>query len=157
MAKKKKQKTNQIAKNKKARFEFKIEDKFEAGISLLGWEVKSLRAGRVQMTESYVTIKNNEVFLFGCHIVPLPAASTHVDNDFLRTRKLLLSRKEINKLIGLKERKGYTIVPLSLYWKSGKIKCEIGIAKGKKEHDKRADEKNRDWQRDKARIMKAHS
>ncbi len=157
MAKKKKQSTNQIARNKKARFDFHIEDRFEAGLVLLGWEVKSLRAGRVQMTESYVTIKNNEMFLFGCHIVPLPAASTHVDTDFLRTRKLLLSRREIGKIIGLKERKGYTIVPLSLYWKSGKIKCEIGIAKGKKDHDKRADEKDRDWQRSKARVMKEYN
>ncbi|PID64897.1 MAG: SsrA-binding protein [Gammaproteobacteria bacterium] len=156
MAKKKPAKTNQIAKNKKARFEYHIEDTFEAGVVLLGWEVKSLRQSRVQMTESYVTVKDGEVFLFGCHIVPLNSASTHVNTDYLRTRKLLLNRREISKLIGLKERQGYTIIPLSLYWKKGKVKCEIGVAKGKKDYDKRADQKHKDWQRDKARIMKAH-
>ncbi|PIE45627.1 MAG: SsrA-binding protein [Gammaproteobacteria bacterium] len=156
MAKKKPANRNQIAKNKKARFEYHIEDTFEAGIELMGWEVKSLREARVQMTESYVTVKNGEVFLFGCHIIPLNSASTHVNADYLRTRKLLLHRREINRLVGLKERQGYTIIPLSLYWKKGKIKCEIGVAKGKKEHDKREDQKKRDWQRDKARIMKAH-
>ncbi len=157
MAKKKPTNSNVIAKNKKARFEFHIEDKFEAGVSLMGWEVKSLREGRVQMTESYVTINKGEGFLFGCHIIPMHSASTHVNTDYLRTRKLLLNRREIDKLIGLKERQGYTIVPLSLYWKNGKIKCEIGIAKGKKSYDKRADQKDRDWQRDKARAMKAHN
>lgn len=156
MAKKKPANPNQIAKNKKARFEYHIEDTFEAGVQLLGWEVKSLREARVQMTESYVTIKNGEVFLFGCHIIPMNSASTHVNTDYLRTRKLLLHRREISKLIGLKERQGYTIIPLSLYWKKGKIKCEIGVAKGKKDHDKRADQKQKDWQRDKARIMKSH-
>lgn len=156
MAKKKPASPNHIAKNKKARFEYHIEQTFEAGLVLLGWEVKSLREARVQMTESYVTIKNGEAFLFGCHIIPKHAASTHVDTDYLRTRKLLLNRREINQLIGLKERKGYTIIALSLYWKNGKIKCEIGVAKGKKDYDKRADQKQRDWQRDKARLMKSH-
>lgn len=155
---KKKATTNagQIAKNKKAFFEYHIEDRFEAGLALLGWEVKSLRQGKCQMTESYVIIKNNEAFLFGCHIIPLNSASSHVDTDFKRTRKLLLHRREINQLIGLKERQGYTIVPLAIYWKGGKIKCEIGVAKGKKDHDKRATQKDRDWNRDKARLMKTH-
>jgi len=156
MAKKRATPQNQIAKNKKARFEYHIEETFEAGVVLLGWEVKSLRQGRVQMTESYVTIKNGEVYLFGCHIIPLNCASTHVNTDYLRTRKLLLNCREIAKLTGLKERQGYTIIALSMYWKKGKIKCQIGVAKGKKVHDKRADQKARDWQRDKARVMKAH-
>ncbi|MPV85355.1 SsrA-binding protein SmpB [Ostreibacterium oceani] len=156
MSKKKPTSPNQIAKNKKARFDYHIEETFEAGLQLLGWEVKSLREGRVQMTESYVTVKNDEVYLFGCHIIPLTSASTHVNADYLRTRKLLLNRREISKLIGLKERDGYTIIPLSLYWKRGKVKCEIGIAKGKKSYDKRADQKQKDWQRDKARMMKTH-
>ncbi len=156
MAKKKAAPAGLIAKNKKARFEYHIEETFEAGIQLLGWEVKSLRMSRVQMTESYVIVHQGEVYLHGCHIVPLNSASTHVDSNYIRTRKLLLHRREISKLIGLKERQGYTIIPLSLYWKKGKIKCEIGVAKGKKAHDKRADQKQRDWQRDKSRIMKAH-
>lgn len=145
-----------IAKNKKARFEYHIEETFEAGLVLLGWEVKSLRESRTQMSESYVTIKNGEAFLFGAQIVPLSSASTHVNTDYLRTRKLLLHRREINKLIGLRERAGYTVIPLSMYWKNGKVKCEIGLAKGKKAHDKRATTKDRDWQRDKERLMKHH-
>ena len=157
MAKKSKGKkapSNSIAFNKKARHDFHIEDKLEAGLVLEGWEVKSLREGRVQMTESYVMIKNGEVWWFGGLITPLLSASTHVNPDPTRTRKLLLNRREIDKLVGAVERKGYTLVPLSMYWKKGRAKLEIGIAKGKKEHDKRAASKERDWQRDKQRIMK---
>ena len=143
-----------IALNKKARHDFFIEERFEAGLALEGWEVKSLRAGRVQIKESYVTVKNGEAFLFGAHITPLPAASTHVTPDPTRTRKLLLHRRELDNLIGLTERKGYTLVPLALYWKRGMAKVEIGLAKGKKMHDKRATEKERDWQREKERVLK---
>ena len=144
-----------IALNKKARHEYFIEERFEAGISLEGWEVKSLRAGRLQINESYVTIKEGEAFLFGAHITPLPTASTHIQPDPIRTRKLLLHRRELDKLIGQVERKGYTLVPLAMYWKQGKAKLEIGLAKGKKQHDKRAAEKDRDWQRDKQRMFKS--
>ena len=144
-----------IALNKRARFEFHIEERFEAGIALEGWEVKSLRDGRIQLNESYVTIKGNEAFLFGSHITPLPTASTHINPDPLRTRKLLLHRNELDKLIGLVERKGFTLIPTALYWKKGRVKVEIGLAKGKQLHDKRATDKDRDWQRDKQRILKA--
>ena len=143
-----------IALNKKARHEYFIEDRYEAGISLEGWEVKSLRAGKINLTEAYVTIKGNEAFLFGATISPLPTASTHVSPDPMRTRKLLLHREELSKLIGLTERKGYTLVPLAMYWKRGRAKVEIGLAKGKKLHDKRADAKERDWQREKQRLFK---
>jgi SsrA-binding protein len=143
-----------IALNKKARHDFFIEERFEAGLALEGWEVKSLRAGRVQIKESYVTVKDGEAYLFGAHITPLPAASTHVTPDPTRTRKLLLHRRELDNLIGLTERKGYTLVPLALYWKRGMAKVEIGLAKGKKMHDKRATEKERDWQREKERVLK---
>lgn len=143
-----------IAENRKARFDYFIEDTYEAGIALQGWEVKSLRAGRVQLKEAYVFLKNGEAFLFGAHVSALPTASTHVIPDPIRTRKLLLNRSELNGLIGAVERKGYTLVPLELYWKSGRAKLRIGLAKGKKEHDKRATEKDRDWQRDKARLMR---
>lgn len=143
-----------IVLNKKAKHEFFIEERFEAGISLEGWEVKSLRAGRGQLSESYVTLKDAEAFLFGCHITPLPTASTHIKPDPMRTRKLLLHRRELDKLIGHVERKGYTLVPLVMYWKHGRVKLEIGLAKGKKLHDKRATDKARDWQRDKQRILK---
>lgn len=145
-----------IALNKKARHEYFIEDRFEAGIALEGWEVKSLRAGRVQLTESYIIIKDAEAFLLGGHITPLPTASTHIRPDPQRTRKLLLHRTELNRLIGATERKGYTLVPLAMYWKRGRAKLEIGLAKGKKQHDKRATEKERDWNREKERVMKAH-
>ncbi|MCG7936822.1 MAG: SsrA-binding protein SmpB, partial [Candidatus Thiodiazotropha taylori] len=128
--------------------------RYEAGISLQGWEVKSLREGRVQIKESYVTIKDGEAFLFGAHIVPLSTASTHIHTDPIRTRKLLLHRSELNKLIGLVERKGYTLVPTALYWKKGMAKLEIGVAKGKKLHDKRASDKDRDWKREKERLFK---
>ncbi|MCU7855612.1 MAG: SsrA-binding protein SmpB, partial [Candidatus Thiodiazotropha sp. (ex Lucinoma borealis)] len=127
-----------IALNKKAKHDFFIEDRYEAGLALQGWEVKSLREGRVQIKESYVTIKDNEAFQFGAHIVPLNTASSHIHPDPTRTRKLLLHRSELSKLIGLVERKGYTLVPTALYWKKGMAKLEIGIAKGKKMHDKRA-------------------
>ena len=143
-----------IALNKKAKHEYFIEDRYEAGISLEGWEVKSLRAGKINLTEAYVTVKGNEAFLFGANISPLPTASTHVHPDPTRTRKLLLHREELNRLIGLVERKGYTLVPTAMYWKRGRAKLEIGLAKGKKLHDKRADEKDRDWQREKQRIFK---
>jgi SsrA-binding protein len=143
-----------IARNKKAGHEYFIEDRYEAGISLEGWEVKSLRAGRVNISEAYVTIKDGEAFLFGALITPLASASTHVSPDPTRTRKLLLHREELNKLIGLTERKGYTLVPTAMYWKRGRAKLEIGLAKGKKLHDKRADTKERDWQREKERLFK---
>ena len=143
-----------IAENRKARFEYFIEDRFEAGIALQGWEVKAMRAGRAQLTEAYVYIKNEEAFLFGAHISPLKTTSTHVVADPVRTRKLLLHKSELSRLVGAVERKGYTIVPLDLHWKSGRAKIEIGLAKGKQQHDKRATEKDRDWQRDKARLLR---
>jgi SsrA-binding protein len=143
-----------IALNKKARHEYFIEDRYEAGLALEGWEVKSLRAGRVQLSESYVLIKDGEAWLFGAHISPLPTASTHIHPDPVRTRKLLLHREELNKLIGQVERRGYTLAPLALYWKHGRAKLEIGLAKGKKEHDKRAVARERDWQREKERALK---
>ena len=143
-----------IGLNKKARHEFYIEERIEAGIALEGWEVKSLRAGRISLVESYVTIKEGEAFLFGATITPLPTASTHIHPDPLRTRKLLLHRTQLDRLIGQVERKGYTLVPLAMYWKHGLVKLEIGLAKGKKLHDKRATDKDRDWKRDKQRILK---
>jgi SsrA-binding protein len=143
-----------IVINKKAKHDFFIEERMEAGIALEGWEVKSLRAGRVQLRDSYVILKKGEAFLLGCHITPLLSASTHIQPDSSRTRKLLLHQKELNKLYGAVERKGYTIVALSLYWKHGLVKCEIGLAKGKKQHDKRQTIKDRDWQRQKERVMK---
>jgi SsrA-binding protein len=146
--------TSTIALNKKARHEYFIEDRFEAGLALEGWEVKSLRDGRVQLNESYVLIKDGEAWLFGAHISPLPTASTHIHPDPMRSRKLLLHKEELNKLIGQVERKGYTLTPLALYWKRGRAKLEIGLAKGKKEHDKRATIRERDWQREKERALK---
>jgi SsrA-binding protein len=144
-----------IAVNRKARFDYFIEDRYEAGISLMGWEVKSMRAGKAQIAESYVYLKDGEAYLFGAHISALNSASTHVDTDPTRTRKLLLNRRELDHLVGAVERRGYTLVPLELYWKQGRAKLAIGLAKGKKQHDKRATDKDRDWQRDKGRIMKA--
>ena len=144
-----------IAVNRKARFDYFIENRYEAGISLMGWEVKSMRAGKAQIAESYVYLKDGEAYLFGAHISALISASTHVDTDPTRTRKLLLNRRELDHLVGAVERRGYTLVPLELYWKNGRAKLEIGLAKGKKQHDKRATDKDRDWQRDKGRIMKA--
>lgn len=144
-----------IALNKQARHDYFIEEKYEAGLALEGWEVKSLRDGRLQLKESYVLIKNGEAWLFGAHISPLPTASTHVHPDPVRTRKLLLHAAELNKLIGAVERRGYTLVPLAMYWKRGRAKLEIGLAKGKQKHDKRAALKERDWQRDRQRMMKS--
>lgn len=146
--------TATIALNKKARHDFFIEERIEAGLSLEGWEVKSLRDGRAQLKESYVVIRNGEAWLLGCHISPLASASTHVTPDPIRTRKLLLHRRELDRLIGAVERRGYALVPTALYWKRGKAKLEIGLARGKKQHDKRATEKDRDWERQKGRIMK---
>ncbi|MDD3609324.1 MAG: SsrA-binding protein SmpB [Halothiobacillaceae bacterium] len=143
-----------IALNKKARHDYFIEDRFEAGISLEGWEVKSLRAGKTQIADSHVIVRNGEVWWLGGLITPLLSASTHIHPDPTRTRRLLLNREEINRLIGAVERKGYTIIPTALYWKRGRAKLEIGLAKGKKDYDKRATEKERDWQRDKARLMR---
>ena len=143
-----------IALNKKARHDYRLEDRLEAGLALEGWEVKSLRAGKVQMADSYVLLKDNQAWLFGCLITPLPTASTHIHPDPTRTRKLLLHRDEIDRLVGAVERKGYSLIPTALYWKKGRAKLEIALAKGKKEHDKRATLKDRDWKRDKQRILK---
>lgn len=146
--------TKTISKNKRARFEYHIEDRFEAGLALQGWEVKSLRESRVQFADSYVLLKDNEAFLFGCRIDPLPTVSKHITPDPVRTRKLLLHRREIDRITAMVDRKGFTVVPTVLYWSHGKVKVEIGTAKGKKSHDKRADQKDRDWTRQKARILK---
>jgi SsrA-binding protein len=156
MAKKSKKKpaSNTIALNRKARHHYSIEDNYEAGLSLQGWEVKSLREGRVSMDESYVQVKNGELWWFGGHITPLLSASTHITTDATRSRKLLMHAVEIYRLIGQVERKGYTLVPLALYWKHGRAKLDIGLAKGKKEHDKRSTDKDRDWQREKERTLK---
>lgn len=143
-----------IALNKRARFEYHIEERLEAGVALEGWEVKALREGRVQFADSYVLLRDNEAFLFGCQINPLPTASTHVTPDPTRTRKLLLHRGEIDHLVGAVDRRGYTVVPTAMYWSRGKAKVEIGLAKGKRQHDKRKTEKDRDWDRQKKRIMK---
>ncbi len=152
--KKKPQQNASIAVNRQATHEYHIEERFEAGIVLEGWEVKSLREGKIQLKESYVVLKRGEAWLSRAHISPLLSASTHVNPDAIRNKKLLLNRHEINKLIGSVERKGYTIIPLSMYWKNGRAKLEIGLAKGKQLHDKRAASKDRDWQREKGRIMK---
>lgn len=143
-----------IAVNKRARFEYHIEERFEAGIALEGWEVKALREGRVQFADSYVLLKDNEAFLFGCQISPLATVSTHVTPDPLRTRKLLLHRNEIDRLTGAVERRGYTLIPTAMYWSRGRAKVEIGMARGKQKHDKRKTVRDRDWERQKARIMK---
>ena len=148
-------KSSTIALNKKANFDFFIEDRFEAGLALEGWEVKSLREGLVQLKESYVIIQNNEAWLLGAHISPLASASTHIQPDPTRTRKLLLHRRELDRLIGAIDRQGYTIVPTAMYWKKGRVKLEIGLAKGKKQHDKRASIKARDWEREKHRVLKS--
>ena len=143
-----------ITTNKKAFHDFFIEEKYEAGIVLEGWEVKAIRAGRVQVKEAYVVVKNGEIWLLGMHITPLSEASTHVHPDPVRTRKRLLHEREISKLIGKVERAGYTLVPVDLLYSRGRIKAEIGLAKGKKQHDKRATEQERDWKREKERLMK---
>lgn len=154
-AKKKPDKANaSIAENRKARFDYFIDETYEAGLALQGWEVKSLRAGRAQLKESYVFVKNGEAFLYGAHISALPTASTHFVPEPVRTRKLLLNHAELNRLSAAVDRKGYTIAPLELYWKNGRAKLRIGLAKGKQDHDKRNTEKDRDWQREKSRVMK---
>ncbi len=149
------QKTNtNIALNRKATHDYFIEERFEAGLVLEGWEVKSLRAGRVQLDQGYILLKHNEAWLFGALITPLQTASTHINPEPQRSRKLLLKARELGKLIGSVERKGYTLVPLSLYWKENRVKLELGLAKGKKLYDKRASEKEKDWERQKQRLMK---
>ncbi|HEY8609482.1 MAG TPA: SsrA-binding protein SmpB [Noviherbaspirillum sp.] len=145
-----------IIDNKKAFHDYFIEERYEAGMVLEGWEVKAIRAGRAQLKEAYVIVRKGEVYLFGAHISPLSTASTHVNPDPVRTRKLLLNAEEIKKLIGKVERAGYTLVPINLHYTKGRIKCEIGLAKGKKQHDKRESEKQRDWQREQQTIMKQH-
>ncbi len=145
---------NTIAVNRKARYDYDLEDSFEAGVCLEGWEVKSLRDNRMQLKESYVGIHRGEVFLIGAHISPLKSVSTHIDPNPVRPRKLLLHGREISRLIGATEREGYTIVPLSLYWVRGKAKLRIALAKGKKQHDKRKAIKQRDWSRQKQRLLK---
>ena len=144
-----------IIDNKKAFFDYFIEERFEAGMVLQGWEVKAIREGRAQIKEAYIVIRNAEIYLIGCHITPMGAASTHIRPDAIRTRKLLLHSEEIAKLIGKVERSGYTLVPIDMHFKGGRIKIQIGLAKGKKQYDKRNAEKERDWERDKARIMRA--
>ena len=143
-----------IALNKKSRHDYLLGERFEAGLVLEGWEVKSLRAGRVQLRDAYVLLKDGEAWLLGAVITPLPTASTHIQPDPTRTRKLLLHREELNKLIGAVERKGYTLIPTAMYWKKGRAKLEIALAKGKQTHDKRAADRDRDWQRDKQRLLK---
>jgi SsrA-binding protein len=146
-----------IALNKRARYDYHIDDRYEAGLALQGWEVKSIRAGRINFGDAYALIKNGELYLFGAQINPLIQASTHVIADDRRTRKLLLHREEIDKLIGAVERKGYTLIPTALYWKNNRVKVEIGLARGKQEHDKRDTEKERDWNREKQRTLRAHN
>lgn len=146
-----------IALNKRARHEYHIDERYEAGLALQGWEVKSLRAGRINFGDSYALAKGGELYLFGASIPPLISASTHVVAEDRRTRKLLLHRAEIDKLIGAVERKGYTLVPTAMYWKHNRVKVEIGLAKGKQDHDKRAVEKERDWNREKQRVMRARN
>jgi SsrA-binding protein len=147
---------SRIADNKKAKFDYQIEETLEAGLALEGWEVKSLRAGRAQITESYVHLRDGEAWLLGGRITPLETASTHVTADPTRTRKLLLHRKELDRLIGAVERKGYTLVPLNLHWSKGRVKVDIGLAKGKKSHDKRAALKDRQWKRQQERLLKSN-
>jgi len=145
---------NVIAVNRKARHDFFIEATFEAGLSLEGWEVKSMREGRAQVAESYVNLHKGEAWLVGAHIAPLTTTSTHIKADPTRSRKLLMNRYELDRLMGAVDRKGYTLVPLNLHWHKGRAKLDVGLGKGKKQHDKRADKKDQDWQRQKARILK---
>ncbi|HEX7236315.1 MAG TPA: SsrA-binding protein SmpB [Gammaproteobacteria bacterium] len=156
MTKKKESGPASIAQNKKARFDFFIEDRLEAGLALQGWEVKSMRAGKAQLTDSFVIFRDGEAWLLGSHVTPLNTVSTHVVAEPKRTRKLLMNRREIDRLIGLVERKGYTLIALELYWSKNRVKVSVGLAKGKKQHDKRDTEKDRDWKRDKARALKSH-
>ncbi|MCP1727007.1 SsrA-binding protein [Natronospira proteinivora] len=159
MAGKKKQKapSNTIALNRKARHDFGIEEDMEAGLVLEGWEVKSLRAGRASLQEAYCIIRNGEAWLLGANFTPAPGTSTHVNPDPRRTRKLLLHARELSRLIGLVDQRGYTLIPLAMYWKRGRAKLKVGVAKGKKKQDKRADQKKKDWDRQKARIMKSQN
>jgi SsrA-binding protein len=143
-----------IVQNKKAFHDYFIEERFEAGIALEGWEVKAIREGRVQLKEAYVIVSGGEIFLIGAHVSPLPTASTHIQPDPTRTRKLLLKGGEINRLIGAVERAGYTLVPLDMHYARGRVKLEIGLAKGKKQHDKREAEKERDWKREQQRLLR---
>jgi SsrA-binding protein len=145
---------SRLADNKKALFNYAIEERFEAGMVLQGWEVKALREGKVQLTDGYVVVRDGELFLIGCQINPLRTASTHVNPEAARTRKLLLHKDQISRLIGKTEQKGFTIVPLNLHWKNGKVKCEIALAKGKAEHDKRDTIKDREGRREVERAMK---
>jgi SsrA-binding protein len=156
MTNKKDQAPSSIAHNKKARFDYFIEDRIEAGLALQGWEVKSMRAGKAQLTDSFVIFRDGEAWLLGSHVTPLNTVSTHVVAEPKRTRKLLMNRREIDRLIGLVERKGYTLIALELYWSKNRVKVAVGLAKGKKQHDKRDTEKERDWRRDKARALKSH-
>ena len=146
-----------IADNKKAMFNYHIEERFEAGMVLEGWEVKSVREGKVQLTDGYVVIRNGEVFIIGCQINPLGTASTHVTPDKVRTKKLLMHKAEIKRLMGKVEQKGFTLVPLNMHWKAGRVKCEIGLAKGKGEHDKRDTIKDREGKREVERAMKSRN
>ena len=155
MTKKEQKEHSSIAQNKKARFDYFIEDRLEAGLALQGWEVKSMRAGKAQLTDSFVIFRDGEAFLLGSHVAPLNTVSTHVVAEPKRTRKLLMNRREIDRLIGLVERKGYTLIALELYWSKNRVKVAVGLAKGKKQHDKRDTEKDRDWQRDKSRALRA--
>jgi SsrA-binding protein len=143
-----------IAENRRARHDYFIEERLEAGLALEGWEVKAMRAGRAQLAEAYVYVRNSEAFLIGAHIAPLNTVSTHKVADPVRTRKLLLNRRELDHLIGAVERRGYTLVPLELYWVRGRAKLQVGLAKGKQKHDKRAAAKDRDWERDRARLLR---
>lgn len=154
MSKKKPDKSNVIAANKRARHDYFIEDRLEAGLALEGWEVKSLRDGRAQLTEGYVNIRNGEAWLVGAHFSPLTTTSTHIHADPTRSRKLLMHRNELDRLVGAVERKGYALIPLDLHWTKGRVKLEVGLARGKKQHDKRAASKDRDWERQRARILK---
>ncbi|HAB56334.1 MAG TPA: SsrA-binding protein [Cellvibrionales bacterium] len=157
MAKKPKTTSNIIAQNKRARHDYSLSDKYEAGLVLTGWEVKSLRAGKGQLVDSYVFLKDGEAWLLGAHIEPLQTASTHVIAEPTRYRKLLLNERELGKLFAATQQEGYTCVALSLYWKKHLIKCEIALGKGKKDHDKRHSEKDRDWDRQKQRIARQHN
>jgi SsrA-binding protein len=146
-----------IVDNRKATYDYFIEERYEAGLALEGWEVKAIRAGRAQLKEAYVVVKNQEVFLIGAHISPLATASTHINPDPVRTRKLLLHAEEIRRLIGKVDQAGYTLVPLNLHYAKGRIKLEIGLAKGKKQYDKRASEKEKEWNREKQRLLRVRS
>jgi SsrA-binding protein len=154
MSRKKPDRTDAIAVNRRARHDYFIEERLEAGLALEGWEVKSLRAGSAQLTEAYVNIRNGEAWLVGAHFSPLRTTSTHIHADPTRSRKLLLHRGELDRLVGAVERKGYALVPLDLHWSKGRAKLAVGLAKGKKQHDKRAANKDRDWARQKERILK---